>query len=304
MSELTVRILGATLFSTDLDGDAPEIVDALARSIPVIARMPLPLAGVWERLPLPGPRRFASSLGRLDRASRDIIERRRAEPDAPDDLLALLLEAQGNGKGAGIGEQLVRDETMTILLAGHETTANLLTWTWYLLSRHPEVEARLHAEVDEVLGDRPPALADLPALVYTGRVLNEALRLYPPVWALGRRAIVDHEVDGYTIPTGSIVAVNPYVMHHDPRFYPDPFRFDPDRWTDKERGKRPKYAYFPFGGGPRQCIGSGFALMEAQLALATVAQRYRLELVPGQRIALDPKITLRPRGGLLMSLRR
>jgi cytochrome P450/SAM-dependent methyltransferase len=304
MSELTVRILGATLFSTDLDGDAPEIVDALARSIPVIARMPLPLAGVWERLPLPGPRRFASSLGRLDRASRDIIERRRAEPDAPDDLLALLLEPQGNWNGAGIGEQLVRDETMTILLAGHETTANLLTWTWYLLSRHPEVEARLHAEIDEVLGDRPPALADLPALVYTGRVLNEALRLYPPVWALGRRAIVDHEVDGYTIPTGSIVAVNPYVMHHDPRFYPDPFRFDPDRWTDEERGKRPKYAYFPFGGGPRLCLGESFAWLETRLVVAAFARRWRLRVAPGHRVEPAPGLTLRPKYGMRMVVER
>jgi cytochrome P450/ubiquinone/menaquinone biosynthesis C-methylase UbiE len=304
MSELTVRILSKTLFSTDLDGEAPEIVEALARSIPILARMPLPLADVWERLPLPSSRRFASSLERLDRASRDIIERRRRDPDGPDDLLTLLFDAQRNGNGAAIDDRLVRDETMTILLAGHETTANLLTWTWYLLSQHPDVEARLHAELDEVLGDRPPTLADLPGLVYTGRILSEALRLYPPVWAMGRRAIVDHELDAYAIRAGSIVALNPYVMHHDPRFFPDPFRFDPDRWTDEERRRRPKYAYFPFGGGPRLCLGESFAWIEARLVVAALARRWRLRLAPGHRVRPAPGLTLRPKHGLRMVVER
>ena len=304
MSGLTIRIVSKTLFSTDLDGEAPGIVEALSRSIPILARMPLPLSSVWERSPLPSARRFAASLDRLERASRDIVERRRAEPDAPDDLLALLLEARGNGNGTGIGERQVRDETVTLLLAGHETTANLLTWTWYLLARNPDVEARLHAELDEVVGDRPVTPADLPDLVYTGRVVNEALRLYPPVWAMGRRAIVDQEIGGYAIKTGSIVAVNPYVMHHDPRFFPDPYRFDPDRWTDEQRRARPKYAYFPFGGGPRLCLGESFAWNEARLVLAAFARRWRLRLEPGRRVEPAPGLTLRPKHGMRMRVER
>jgi cytochrome P450/ubiquinone/menaquinone biosynthesis C-methylase UbiE len=304
MSGLTIRIVSKTLFSTDLDGDAPEIVEALSRSIPILARMPLPFASVWERLPLRSSRRFAASLERLDRASRDIVDRRRDDPHAPDDLLKLLLDAQGNGNGAGIGERQVRDETVTLLLAGHETTANVLTWTWYLLSQHPDVEARLHAELDEVLGDRPPTFADLSDLVFTGRVVSEALRLYPPVWAMGRRAIVDHEIDGYPIRTGAIVAVNQYVMHHDPRFFPDPFRFDPDRWSEEERRGRPKYAYFPFGGGPRLCLGESFAWIEARLVLAAFARRWRLRLAPGQRVEPAPGLTLRPKHGMRMVVER
>lgn len=304
MSGLTIRIVSQTLFSTDLDGDAHEIVEALSESIPILARMPLPLSSVWERSPLPSARRFVASLDRLDRASRDIVERRRREPAAPDDLLAVLLEARGNGTGTGIGERQVRDETVTLLLAGHETTANLLTWTWYLLARNPDVEARLHAELDEVLGDRPVTPDDLPGLVYTGRVVNEALRLYPPVWAMGRRAIVEQEIGGYAIKTGSIVAVNPYVMHHDPRFFPDPFRFDPDRWTDEQRRVRPKYAYFPFGGGPRLCLGESFAWIEARLVLAAFARRWRLRLAPGQRVEPAPGLTLRPKHGMRMRIER
>jgi cytochrome P450/ubiquinone/menaquinone biosynthesis C-methylase UbiE len=304
MSGLTIRIVSKTLFSTDLDGEAPEIVEALSRSIPILARMPLPLSSLWERSPLPSARRFAASLDRLERASRDIVERRRAEPDAPDDLLALLLEARGNGNGTGIGERQVRDETVTLLLAGHETTANLLSWAWYLLARNPDIEARLHAELDEVVGDRPVTPGDLPDLVYTGRVVNEALRLYPPVWAMGRRAIVDHEIGGYAIKTGSIVAINPYVMHHDPRFFPDPFRFDPDRWTDEQRRTRPKYAYFPFGGGPRLCLGESFAWNEARLVLAAFARRWRLRPAPGQRVEPAPGLTLRPKHGMRMRIER
>jgi cytochrome P450/ubiquinone/menaquinone biosynthesis C-methylase UbiE len=302
MSELTIRVVSETLFSTDLERDAGEIVEALGFAVSMIGRLTLPGAQLWERLPFPSSRRFARALARLDRATEEILERRRANGGDGDDVLALLLAAQAEGNGAGLSDRQVRDETITLLLAGHETTANLLSWTWFLLSQHPEVESRLHDELDDVLGGRVPTVDDLPRLVYTGMILNEAMRLYPPVWAMGRRAIHDYELDGYTIPAGSVVALNAYVMHHDPRFYPDPFRFDPERWSDDERRKRPKYAYFPFGGGPRVCLGEGFAWTEARLVLATLAQRWRLRLAQGHRVIAAPVLTLRPEHGLRMVL--
>jgi cytochrome P450 len=197
-------------------------------------------------------------------------------------------------------DEQVRDEAMTIFLAGHETTAVALTWTWYLLARNPRVEARLHEELARELGGRSPTVADLPLLPYTERVLAESMRLYPPAWVIGRRARVDVDLDGYLIPAGSIVVLSPFVTHRDARWYPEPLRFEPDRFTAEVRARRPRYAYFPFGGGPRVCIGEGFAWTEARLLLATLAQRVRLLRTSEQPVALQPRVTLRPRGGLPM----
>jgi cytochrome P450 len=197
-----------------------------------------------------------------------------------------------------MSDRQVRDEAVTILLAGHETTALALGWTWHLLAQHPEAEEKLHAEVDRVLDGRPATAADLPALTYTRMALAEALRMYPPAWAVARRALVEHELGDYRIPAGSIVFVSQAVTHRDPRYFPDPERFDPERWRDGER--RP--GFLPFGDGPRLCIGERFAWMEGVLLLATLARRWQLRLVPGQRIALQPIVTLRPKHGIRMRL--
>jgi cytochrome P450 len=199
-----------------------------------------------------------------------------------------------------MSDQQVRDECVTIILAGHETTANALTWTWYLLSQHPEIEVRLHREIDSVLGGRLPTADDLPRLRYAEMVLAESMRLYPPAWGLARKALEPHTIAGYEIPRGAIVSANQFTMHRDPRWYPEPLKFDPERWTEEAKASRPKFAYFPFGAGPRQCIGEGFAWMEGVLLLATIAQRWQFRLAPGQRVETKPVITLRPRHGMRM----
>ena len=224
-----------------------------------------------------------------------IAERRATGPR--DDLLSLLLAAQEDG--AGMTDTQVRDEAVTLFLAGHETTSNALTWTWWQLSRHPEVEARVHAELDEVLGERSPDAGDLGSLPYLRAVLAESIRLRPPAWAMGRQAMAPHEIAGITLPAGSVVVVSPWVLHHDERWWPEAHTFSPDRWLTPDP-ERPRHAYLPFGGGPRMCIGEGFAWMEAGLVLATIAQRWRFSLEPSPPVELQPVITLRPRYGMPM----
>ncbi|HKG22137.1 MAG TPA: cytochrome P450, partial [Blastocatellia bacterium] len=201
-------------------------------------------------------------------------------------------------------DEQLRDEVMTLFLAGHETTANALAWTWYLLSQNPEAEARLHSELDSVLGGRLPSVDDVPNLKYTEMALTESMRCYPPVWVMGRRALSSYKVGEYTIPSGAIVLLSQYVMHHNERYYEDPFRFDPERWTDAARASRPKHSYFPFGSGPRLCIGEQFAWMEGILIIATLAQVWRMRLAPGHPVKMQPLITLRPRYGMKMILER
>jgi cytochrome P450 len=195
----------------------------------------------------------------------------------------------------------VRDQAMTLFLAGHETTANALTWTWYLLGLWPEAEAALHAELDAVLGDRAPTFEDIPRLVVTERILSEAMRLHPPGWTIGRRALRDLTLGDVTIPKGALVLMSPYVMHRRADFYPEPARFELSRWTPEARAARPQFAYFPFGGGPRGCVGEPFAWMEGILVLATLARRWRLRLVPGHDVVPEPLVTLRPRHGVMVT---
>ena len=305
MMHLTLAVVGKTLFGTETEAEADEVREALSASIVSFARFMMPFAEFLSRLPLPANRRFKESRARLDCIIYRIIEERRASGEDRGDLLSMLLKAQDEeGDGTGMSDEQLRDEAMTIFLAGHETTANALAWTWYLLSQNPEAEARLHAELEEVLSGRPPTAEDLPRLRYTEMVLAEAMRLYPPAWILGRRALEAYEVGGYNIPRGSLVILSPYVMHRDPRFYPEPERFDPERWTPEARAARPQFSYFPFGGGPRRCIGEGFAWMEMVLVVATLAQRWRLRLAPGQRIEPQTGVTLRPRRGVLMTPER
>ncbi len=215
----------------------------------------------------------------------------------------LLMAQDEEGDQQGMTDTQLRDEVMTIFLAGHETTANALAWTWYLLSQNPDAEARLHAEVDAALAGRRPTAEDLPRLPFAEMVLAESMRLYPPAWILGRRALKDYEVGGYRVPSGSIVLMSQYVTHRDARHFPDPERFDPERWTPEAKQSRPQFSYFPFGGGPRRCIGEGFAWMEATLVLATLASRWRMRVAPGHTVETQPRITLRPgRGGVPVTL--
>jgi cytochrome P450 len=217
------------------------------------------------------------------------------------DLLTLLLTAQDDD-GNSMSDQQLRDEVITLLLAGHETTALNLSWTWYLLAQHPEVEEKLHAELDAVLAGRPPSASDLPKLQYTDRVIRETLRLYPPAWRVFRRTEEPFKVGNYTLPAGSNIVLSQWVTQRDPRWFREPDRFTPDRWGDEATAKLPRFAYFPFGGGPRVCIGAGFAMMEATLLLATIAQQYRMRLAPNQRIKPLASITLRPKNGIHVKL--
>jgi cytochrome P450 len=237
---------------------------------------------------------------RLDEMIQKFIDDRRASGEDKGDLLSMLLLARDEDGTGQMNDKQVRDEAMTLFGAGHETTAVALTWTWYLLSQHPEVEARLHEELNIALGGRQPTLEDLPRLPYTEMIIKEAMRLYPPAFGTTREANTNAEIAGYTIKKGQVVYVNIYGVHRDSRFFPDPDRFDPERFSPENEKQIQKYAYLPFGGGPRVCIGNAFAMMEARLILATVAQKYRLKLAPGHQVAPSRLFTLRPKFGMKM----
>jgi cytochrome P450 len=302
MMELTLSIVGRTLFDTDVEAsEADRVREALTAALAGFDRFTLPWSGLVERLPLPSNRRFREAKASLDEIIYGLIRERRTTGDRGD-LLSMLLSAQEEGEG--MSDRQVRDEAMTIFLAGHETTANALTWTWYLLSQHPGVEARLAEEVDRELDGRPPNVDDLARLPYVEAVVTESMRLYPPAWILGRMAVREHPVREYVMPVGSTALLSPYVVHHDPRWFPDPFRFDPERWEPEAAAARPKFSYFPFGGGPRVCIGESFAWMELRLVVARTAQRWGFRLAPEARVELLPQVTLRPRYGMPMIAHR
>ncbi len=301
MARLTLAIVGQTLFGADVEAEAREIGAALTAALELFNTIFVPFSELLEKLPLPSTRRFKKARARLDATMYRIIQDRRASGEDCGDLLSMLLAARDvEGHTGSMSDEQLRDECMTLFLAGHETTANALTWTWYLLSQNPEVERKLHQEIDTALGGRLPAAEDLSRLPYAEMVLAEALRLYPPAWVMGRRALEPYSVANYEFPTGSIILLSQYVMHHDARFFPDPGRFDPQRWTPEARAARPRYCYFPFGAGPRQCIGEDFAWMEGVLVLATLAQRWKLRLEPSHRVELFPLVTLRPKHGMRM----
>lgn len=304
MTRLTLTIVGQTLFSTDVSGEADRVRQALTTALEETTQRFQTIVPWREKLPTPQNRRYDEAIRTLDDVVYGMIAQRRSSGEAGNDLLGLLLEVQDEDTGERMSDKQLRDEAMTIFLAGHETTANALAWTWYLLSKHPDVLRTLHAELCEVLGGRVPTLADLPHLRYTKMVIDESLRLFPPAWGIGRAAMSDDEIDGYHIPQGSIVALSAYVTHRLPEYWPNPEGFDPQRWAGEQGDQRPRFAYFPFGGGPRLCIGNNFALMELQLVLATMAQRVRLDVVPGHPIALVPGVTLRPKHGILVTAHR
>jgi len=301
MPRLTLAIVGKTLFSADVESEASEIGEAMSTVLQMFNLLLLPFSEYLEKLPLPSVRRFKKARARLDATIYGLIRERRASGQDAGDLLSMLLLAQDEEAG---GERMtdtqVRDEALTLFMAGHETTANALTWTWYLLSQNPECEQRLHQEVDAVLKGRPPGWADLAQLRYTEMVFAEALRLYPPAWAVGREAKEAFELGGVEIPAGAILLMSPYIVQRSAQWFQNPERFNPERWTPEAREERPKFAYFPFGGGVRVCIGERFAWMEGILAMAALAQRWKLRLKPDQRIDTLPLITLRTRYGMRM----
>ena len=304
MMALTLDIAGQTLFGASLHTEAPRVAEAMATIMAQFPRFRLPYGRLLQKLPLASNARFDAALRFLDEFVAKIVHERRKSAEDRGDLLSMMLEARDvEGDGSGMSDQQLRDEIMTMLLAGHETTANALIWTWYLLSQNPEAEAAFHQEIDRVLdGGRPPTFEDLPALTYTEQVLAESIRLYPPAWGFGRRTINPVKLGGYTLPSGRYLITIPYVTHRDPRWFPDPERFDPARFTPEARAARPKFAYFPFGGGARSCIGESFAWMEGVLVLATLGQRWRMELVPGHPVVPEPLITLRSKHGMPMRL--
>jgi cytochrome P450 len=301
MMALTLAVAGKTMCDADVESEAAVIGEALTDVISLFPRFVLPFASLLHRLPLPATRRFERARGRLDTVVYRMIEdRRRSGQDRGDLLSILLLARDEEGDGGHMTDTHLRDEVMTMFLAGHETTANALSWTWYLLAQNPEAEARFHAEVDAVLAGRQPSFDDLPRLRYTEMVLAESMRLYPPAWGLGRRALRAHTLGGVAVPADALVLMSPFLVQRDPRFFPDPLRFDPTRFTPEARAARPKFAYFPFGGGARQCIGEPFAWMEGVMILATLAQRWRFRLDPAARVEPQALITLRPRHGIRM----
>jgi cytochrome P450 len=302
MMQLTLSIAGKTLFDVDVESQAADVGRALTDVMESFWLMMVPFANLIERLPVGPMRRSRLARERLDAMMYGMIAERRSTARDRGDLLSMLLLAQDEDDGIGMTDRQVRDEAMTIFLAGHETTANALTWTWYLLSQSPDAEARLHAEVAEVLKGRLPTVADIPSLPFVEQVVTESMRLYPPAWIIGRRAIEPYPIGEYVAPARAILLMSQWVMHRDSRWFPDPERFNPDRWTPAFKAALPKFAYFPFGGGPRQCIGEGFAWMELVLVVATLAQRWRLLLVPGHPVAPQPLVTLRTKHGMRMSI--
>jgi cytochrome P450 len=305
MMRLTLGIVGKTLFDADVVSDAQDVGEAMTVVMDLFNIITIPFFELLQKLPLPQLRRFDNAKARLDAIIYRLIEERRRSGEDRGDLLSMLLLAQDTeGDGGQMTDEQLRDEVMTIFLAGHETTANALTWTWYLLSQNPGAEARLHEEIDEVLGVRLPTFADLTQLKYTEMVLAESMRLYPPAWALGRLALTDCEIGGYLVPRKSLVLMSQFVMHRDPRYFPEPLRFDPQRWTAEARELRAQFSYFPFGGGPRRCIGESFAWMEGVLLIAALAQQWQMRLVPNHPVVLKPVITLRPKHGMRMTVTR
>ena len=303
MLRLTLRILGQALFRVDLSDETDAIGQAFTELLTLLGEyvyLPFPPLNV----PTPRNRRMQAGLRSLNAVVQRLIEEHRKPQKAQHDLLSLLLEALDAESRHGLSDRQVRDEVFTLLFAGHETTANALTWALYLLSHHPAVQQRLQAEVDTVLAGQTPTVEHLGALPYTRMVLEETLRLYPPGATIPRRAIASDHIGGFAIPTNSLVFLTPYITHRHPDFWERPEVFDPERFTPERVAARHRYAYFPFGGGPHLCISQHFALMEAQLALAMIAQRYQLRLVPGQRIEPQVMVTIRPLSDVKMTLHR
>jgi cytochrome P450 len=300
MMRLTLQIVGKTLFDADVESDAHEVGKSLELLLEIGANFRRTIF-VPHWLPTPTNLRVKREVAQIEKILYRIIGERRASGRDAGDLLSMLLSAQDED-GSRMTDRQLRDEAITLFLAGHETTASTLSWTWWLLAQNPVVEGKLHAELDAILGDRAPSLDDLPRLAYTGHVITESLRLYPAAWGMARLVVEDHEIAGYPVTKGMGVAMVQWVVHRDPRWYDAPDEFRPERWENDLSKQLPRFAYFPFGGGPRQCIGNAFALMEATLILATIARKFRLRLEANHPVAPLASLTLRPRHGVRVKL--
>jgi cytochrome P450 len=304
MTRLTLEITGKTLFGADVGGEAPDVGRAMADAMDSFEKRVSRLFPLPYWVPTATNRRLLRAVRRLDEIIFRFIKERRACAEERDDLLSLLLHARDEDDGGQMTDQQLRDEAMTLFLAGHETTALALAWTGYLLAQHPGEEEKLRAELGAVLGGRAATAADLPRLAFTERVVLESMRLYPPAYAIGREALGDTEIGGYPVRKGTTLFLSQWVTHRDPRWFGEPERFHPDRWANGLAQRLPKFAYFPFGGGPRLCIGNTFALMEAVLVVATIFQQFRYELIPDHPVTPWPAMTLRPKHGIRVVLRR
>jgi cytochrome P450 len=301
MRKLTLAIAAKTLFGADVTGQSEAVGRALHDAMGTFSQRFFRVIRIPESVPTPGNLRIRKAIRRLDAILYGLINQRRAE-GKQDDLLSILLHARHESDGSGMTDQQLRDEAMTLFLAGHETTALALAWGWYLLAQHPDAVEKLQAELRQVLGGRAPTAADLPNLLYTDMIVQEVMRLYPPAYAIGRQAIRACTIGGYPVPAGGTILMSQWVVHRDPRYFDNPERFYPERWADGLAKRLPRYAYFPFGGGQRVCIGNTFALMELPLVLATIAQRFRLSLPPGPPVLPKPQLTLQPNRPVLLKL--
>jgi cytochrome P450 len=302
MLRLTLGIVGKALFSCDLSDEANTVNQSFEVIRQHTTNRIMSVIKFPASFPTPQNRRFRQAIINSERIVYDLIGERRRGQGNPNDLLSLLMAARDEETGEGLSDTELRDQSLTIIGAGYETTTQALTWTWYLLAKHPEIENKLRAEISEVLGGRCPTFEDLPRLKYTLMVFQEAMRLYPPAWAISRAAIKPDEIGGYCVPADSEILLLPYITHRHSKYWEKPEEFYPEHFLPEKVVARPRFAYFPFGGGPRQCIGNNFALMEAQLIIATVAQKYHLHLTDERTIEPETSVTLRPRGGVRMKL--
>jgi cytochrome P450 len=304
MRRLTLSVVAQTLFGSDIADEADEIGRAITRLSEIYVRVKSPIGQILNYLPfLPVNRRFEQAKRRLDETIYRIIRERRDSCEARDDLLAMLLASRYED-GAAMPDSLVRDETVSLFLAGHETTGITLTWIWYVLSQHPEVEDEFHRELDEVLSGRLPQPDDLERLPFTRKIVAETIRLYPAIYLIPRRAAEPCTLGGFAVRPRSLVLVNIYNVHRDPRFFADPERFHPLRWTPAMKDSLPRYAYCAFGAGPHACMGEMFAWTEAMLVMAVMGQRWKARVAPGHTVGLNPLVNLRPRNGMPMTLIR
>ncbi len=306
MPRLTLAVVGEALFGVNIEQDAQEIGQALENVLDLsIASQPL--RRLTRKWPSPSRQRFLRSKQILDDAIQNIIDKNQdlqSDPEAaPKTLIHILMQARDE-QGQGMSNTQIRDEALTLFLAGHETTANAMAWSLYLLSQSPRVEAKLQQELDQVLGQGRADVAEMNQLSYTRQILTESMRIYPPAWLLGRRVLNDYQLGAYTLPKNTIVIMSQYLNHHDAHYFSDPEQFIPERWSPSFKQSLPKGVYFPFSMGPRNCIGEAFAWMEGILMLATLAQHWQFQLVAGQQIAMHPQVTLRPKFGLKMRLQK
>ena len=305
MMRLTLWIVGKTLFSSNVEGATNEVGAAMNTIVSMFNFMLFPFSEILEKLPLPPIQKLKKARKTLDEVIYKIINERRASGEDTGDLLSMLLAAQDEESGATMTDEQIRDECLTLFLAGHETTSNALVWTFYLLSQNPEAEAKFHREIDEVLGDKEVTPEDYGKLKFTEQILAESMRLFPPAWTVGRLATEPHEFNNFPIPAKALVLASPFVMQRDPRFWENAERFQPERWEKlsvKEAGN--KFIYFPFSKGVRSCIGESFAWMEGVLLLAILGRKWKLNLMPEQKIGLQAMITLRPKFGMKMRIEK